>query len=77
VKVTSISCRTCNSNQPISNQVSVFADTIYAERYLGLPAENKEGYEAATVMNKAKNFADSSFYLIHGTADGNHHVTSV
>lgn len=45
-------------------------DTIYAERYMGTPAQNPEGYSKANVMMKASNFSDSSFYLIHGMADG-------
>ncbi|CAK8675274.1 unnamed protein product [Clavelina lepadiformis] len=50
-----------------------YYDTIYAERYMGLPADNHDGYENASVVNKAANFPQSSFYLIHGMADDNVH----
>jgi dipeptidyl-peptidase-4 len=47
-------------------------DTIYQERYMGLPQENAEGYR----MGSAINFADGlkgSLLLIHGTGDDNVH----
>ena len=31
-------------------------DTAYTERYMGLPDENKEGYEKGSVLNYAKGF---------------------
>nr|XP_002130673.1 dipeptidyl peptidase 4 [Ciona intestinalis] len=50
-----------------------YYDTIYAERYMGLPAINTDGYDKANIINKAENFPQSSYYLIHGTADDNVH----
>ena len=47
-------------------------DTIYTERYMGLPQENEEGYRNSSPVF----FADSlkgMLYLIHGTGDDNVH----
>lgn len=49
-----------------------FYDTIYTERYLGLPADNAKGYD----MNSPINYAEKlkgKLLLIHGTADDNVH----
>lgn len=48
-------------------------DTIYTERYMGLPSENKEGYDAASVIREAKNL-HGRLLLIHGMMDDNVHV---
>lgn len=53
-----------------------FYDTIYTERYLGLPNDNKEGYDE----NSPVFFADGlegKLLLIHGTADDNVHVQHI
>ncbi|HMS56345.1 MAG TPA: prolyl oligopeptidase family serine peptidase, partial [Fimbriimonadaceae bacterium] len=49
-------------------------DTIYTERYMGLPweNENKAGYEAASAMTYAKNLK-GNLMLFYGTADNNVH----
>jgi len=47
-------------------------DTIYAERYMWLPQENKEGYDKASVMNLAKNLK-GRLLIYYGTADNNVH----
>jgi dipeptidyl-peptidase-4 len=47
-------------------------DTIYAERFMWLPTENKEGYDAASVMTYAKNLK-GRLMLFYGTADNNVH----
>jgi dipeptidyl-peptidase-4 len=47
-------------------------DTIYTERYMWIPQENKEGYEAGNCMN----FADKlkgRLMIYYGTADNNVH----
>jgi dipeptidyl-peptidase-4 len=47
-------------------------DTIYQERYMGLPAENEQGYFRGSAIN----FADrlrGRLLLIHGTGDDNVH----
>lgn len=45
-------------------------DTYYTERYLGLPSENSEGYQACNVLTWAKDLS-VPLLLIHGTADDN------
>uniref|UniRef100_T1JEK3 Venom dipeptidyl peptidase 4 n=1 Tax=Strigamia maritima TaxID=126957 RepID=T1JEK3_STRMM len=52
-----------------------YYDTAYTERYMGLPTirDNKEGYEKASVLNKAAHFKTKKFLLIHGTRDDNVH----
>jgi dipeptidyl-peptidase-4 len=47
-------------------------DTIYAERYMWMPQENKAGYEAASVMSYATNL-EGRLLLFYGTADNNVH----
>ncbi|MFN2507495.1 MAG: DPP IV N-terminal domain-containing protein [Chthoniobacterales bacterium] len=45
-------------------------DTHYTERYLGLPAENREGYRASSVLTYAANL-QRPLLLIHGLTDDN------
>jgi dipeptidyl-peptidase-4 len=50
-----------------------FYDSVYAERYLGLPKDNAHGYD----WNSPTNFAeglDCNYLLIHGTGDDNVHI---
>ncbi|MGA2866481.1 MAG: DPP IV N-terminal domain-containing protein [Verrucomicrobiota bacterium] len=47
-------------------------DTIYAERYMWMPQENKAGYQAASVMSHATNL-QGRLMLFYGTADNNVH----
>ena len=47
-------------------------DTIYTERYMWLPQENKAGYDAASLMTHAKNLK-GRLMLYYGTADNNVH----
>jgi dipeptidyl-peptidase-4 len=47
-------------------------DTIYQERYMGLPDTNAEGYEQGSAVTHAKNL-QGHLLLIHGTADDNVH----
>jgi dipeptidyl-peptidase 4 len=47
-------------------------DSIYQERYMGLPQDNVEGYKASSAIN----FADGlqgKLLLVHGTGDDNVH----
>lgn len=49
-----------------------YYDNVYTERYMGLPAENREGYAKSSPIT----YVDSlkgNFLLIHGTADDNVH----
>jgi dipeptidyl-peptidase-4 len=45
-------------------------DTHYTERYMGLPAENAEGYRSANVLTYADRLS-RPLLVIHGTADDN------
>jgi len=47
-------------------------DTIYAERYMWIPQENKAGYDAAKVMSYATNLT-GRLMIFYGTADDNVH----
>ena len=47
-------------------------DSIYTERYMGLPKDNPKGYEAASVL-KAVPSMKGSLLLFHGTLDDNVH----
>jgi len=55
---------------PVPNQL--LYDTIYQERYMGLPDDNKEGYKDGSPITFAKNLK-GKLQLIHGTADDNVH----
>jgi len=50
-------------------------DTIYAERYMGLPDENKAGYEAGSVLTYAKGLT-GRLLLYYGSADDNVHPSN-
>lgn len=45
-------------------------DTAYTERYLGLPADNAEGYRQSNVLTWADDLS-VPLLLVHGTADDN------
>lgn len=47
-------------------------DTIYTERYMFTPQENKEGYDLGSAMPYAKNLK-GKLLLVHGTIDNNVH----
>jgi dipeptidyl-peptidase-4 len=47
-------------------------DTIYQERYMGLPQDNAEGYRKGSAINFADGLA-GKLLLIHGTGDDNVH----
>jgi dipeptidyl-peptidase-4 len=51
-------------------------DTIYQERYMGLPDDNEEGYREGSPVNHAKNLA-GDLLLIHGTGDDNVHYQNL
>ncbi|MCA9189194.1 MAG: S9 family peptidase, partial [Planctomycetales bacterium] len=55
---------------PVPNQR--FYDTIYQERYMGLPDDNVEGYLQGSAINFA-NQLQGTLLLIHGTGDDNCH----
>jgi dipeptidyl-peptidase 4 len=47
-------------------------DTIYQERYMGLPAENEKGYRAGSPIQFAEGLR-GKLLIIHGTGDDNVH----
>jgi dipeptidyl-peptidase-4 len=47
-------------------------DTIYQERYMGLPQENVEGYKRGSAINFAGNL-QGSLLIVHGSGDDNVH----
>jgi len=47
-------------------------DTIYQERYMGLPQENAAGYDTASAINHAEGLR-GRLLLIHGSGDDNVH----
>ncbi len=59
---------------PVPNQL--YYDTIYQERYMGLPSDNAEGYRLGSPITFA-NKLQGELLLIHGTGDDNcHYQTS-
>ena len=47
-------------------------DTIYQERYMGLPAGNTEGYKQASAINFAEGLS-GNLLIVHGSGDDNVH----
>lgn len=48
-------------------------DTIYTERYMGLPSDNSDGYDDNSPLTHMAGVPDGSLLLVHGTADDNVH----
>jgi len=48
-------------------------DSIYTERYMGLPKENGEGYKRSSPVNSAANLR-GRVLIVHGTSDDNVHM---
>jgi len=55
---------------PVPNQR--YYDSIYQERYMGLPEQNKEGYEKGSPVTYAQQL-EGNLLVIHGTGDDNVH----
>ena len=49
-----------------------FYDTIYQERYMGLPQDNAEGYEQSAALTFADQL-EGSLLVVHGSGDDNVH----
>ncbi len=49
-----------------------YYDTIYQERYMGLPGDNVEGFIQGSPIHFAKNLK-GKLLIIHGTGDDNCH----
>ncbi|HEY7547621.1 MAG TPA: prolyl oligopeptidase family serine peptidase, partial [Blastocatellia bacterium] len=50
-------------------------DTIYTERYMWIPQENKEGYDAGSAMSYADKLR-GRLMIYYGTADNNVHPSN-
>jgi dipeptidyl-peptidase-4 len=50
-------------------------DTIYQERFMGLPQDNAEGYTNGSPITFAKNLT-GNLLIVHGTGDDNVHYQS-
>jgi dipeptidyl-peptidase-4 len=48
-------------------------DTIYTERYMGLPKDNPDGYRKSSPVSAAANLR-GKLLLVHGTSDDNVHA---
>ncbi len=59
---------------PVPNQL--LYDTIYQERYMGLPEDNAEGYREGSPITHAHNL-QGDLLIIHGTGDDNCHYQGV
>ncbi len=53
-----------------------FYDSVYTERFMRTPKENKEGYDMTSAINRAGKMA-GELLLIHGTADDNVHYQNM
>ncbi len=53
----------------------VHYDTIYTERYMWIPEENKDGYELGSAMHYAEKL-NGRLLIYYGTADNNVHPTN-
>jgi dipeptidyl-peptidase-4 len=51
-------------------------DTIYTERYMWIPQENKDGYDAGSAMTYARQLR-GRLMLYYGTADNNVHPSNM
>ncbi|XP_031343861.1 venom dipeptidyl peptidase 4-like isoform X2 [Photinus pyralis] len=53
----------------------LYYDTIYTERYMGLPTEddNAVGYQNADIMTQVEGLRNKLFHIFHGNADDNVH----
>ncbi|MCC5927991.1 MAG: S9 family peptidase [Cyclobacteriaceae bacterium] len=49
-----------------------FYDTIFTERYLGLPQDNAEGYDSYSPLSHTRKL-QGKYLLVHGTGDDNVH----
>lgn len=49
------------------------ADSIYTERYMGLPETNEIGYSKSRLSTRAEQLRGKKYLLVHGTLDDNVH----
>jgi dipeptidyl-peptidase-4 len=66
--------KTAISIAPVANQR--YYDSIYQERYMGLPNDNSKGYRDGSPITHAKKLT-GNLLLVHGTGDDNcHYLTT-
>ena len=53
-----------------------FYDTVYTERFMRTPQENKEGYDKASAINRIDKL-NGKLLMVHGTADDNVHYRNM
>lgn len=53
-----------------------FYDTVYTERFMRTPQENKEGYDKASAINRIDKL-HGKLLMVHGTADDNVHYRNM
>lgn len=53
-----------------------YYDTVYTERFMGLPQDNPDGYDDNSPINHVEGL-QGKLLLVHGTADDNVHVQNV
>ena len=53
-----------------------YYDSIYTERYMGLPSDNEVGYQAGSCLQHVSGQPIGAMLLIHGAVDDNVHVTN-
>lgn len=51
-----------------------YYDSVYTERYMGLPQDNASGYDDNSPMNFVDKWEKGKYLLVHGTGDDNVHV---
>ena len=51
-------------------------DSVYTERYMGVPQTNEIGYESTSVLNNKAENLHGKLLLIHGTIDDNVHLNN-
>ncbi|MHB1037660.1 MAG: S9 family peptidase [Pirellulales bacterium] len=65
--------RAACSSSPVTDYRNY--DSIYTERYMGTPQDNKQGYDAASIMTYVPNLK-GRLMLFYGTADNNVHPSN-
>jgi dipeptidyl-peptidase-4 len=63
-----------SANSPVTDWRNY--DTIYTERYMWTPQENKAGYDAGSLMTYADKL-NGRLMLYYGTADNNVHPSNM
>ena len=65
----------CSTRKAYSSDDGISADSIYTERYMGLPSVNPGGYVNASISN-VTGFENVDYLLAHGSGDDNVHFAN-